>query len=122
MGVSRWSHLFGDVLASVQAGWRLSTAAFVSVGAPSLRTGCHTASLLGRPAACWKAHFESVERCCSAAVQASDFLIAIAEPVCRPECMHEYSLTPHSLYAAVSVGLQVLILAVWTSEPVRALS
>lgn len=37
--------------------------------------------------------------------QAYDFLIAIAEPICRPECMHEYKLTPHSLYAAVSVGL-----------------
>ena len=37
--------------------------------------------------------------------QAYDFLIAIAEPVCRPECVHEYQLTPHSLYAAVSVGL-----------------
>jgi len=37
--------------------------------------------------------------------QAYDFLIAIAEPVCRPECVHEYVLTPHSLYAAVSVGL-----------------
>ncbi|RVW43250.1 DNA repair helicase XPB2 [Vitis vinifera] len=35
--------------------------------------------------------------------QAYDFLIAIAEPVCRPESMHEYNLTPHSLYAAVSV-------------------
>ncbi|KAL0662523.1 hypothetical protein Bca4012_099360 [Brassica carinata] len=34
--------------------------------------------------------------------QAYDFLIAIAEPVCR----HEYNLTPHSLYAAVSVGLE----------------
>ncbi len=39
-------------------------------------------------------------------VQAYDFLIAIAEPVCRPECVHEYMLTPHSLYAAVSVGLE----------------
>ncbi|PKA66278.1 DNA repair helicase XPB1 [Apostasia shenzhenica] len=38
--------------------------------------------------------------------QAYDFLIAIAEPVCRPEFMHEYNLTPHSLYAAVSVGLE----------------
>ena len=37
--------------------------------------------------------------------QAYDFLIAVAEPVCRPECVHEYQLTPHSLYAAVSVGL-----------------
>ncbi|KAG2449987.1 hypothetical protein HYH02_000091 [Chlamydomonas schloesseri] len=38
--------------------------------------------------------------------QAYDFLIAISEPVCRPEAMHEYQLTPHSLYAAVSVGLE----------------
>mmetsp|Transcript_11033 Transcript_11033/g.28299 ORF Transcript_11033/g.28299 Transcript_11033/m.28299 type:complete len:786 (+) Transcript_11033:231-2588(+) len=37
--------------------------------------------------------------------QATDFLIAIAEPVCRPEFIHEYMITPHSLYAAVSVGL-----------------
>lgn len=26
--------------------------------------------------------------------------------LCRPESMHEYNLTPHSLYAAVSVGLE----------------
>ncbi|KAI3903647.1 hypothetical protein MKW98_032301 [Papaver atlanticum] len=38
--------------------------------------------------------------------QAVDFLIAIAEPVCRPELLHEYNLTPHSLYAAVSIGLE----------------
>ncbi|EFJ20937.1 hypothetical protein SELMODRAFT_418040 [Selaginella moellendorffii] len=38
--------------------------------------------------------------------QAYDFLIAVAEPVCRPEHMHEYNLTPHSLYAAVSFGLE----------------
>ncbi|XP_038688445.1 general transcription and DNA repair factor IIH helicase subunit XPB1 isoform X2 [Tripterygium wilfordii] len=38
--------------------------------------------------------------------QAYDFLIAIAEPICRLESMHEYNLTPHSLYAAVSVGLE----------------
>ncbi len=38
--------------------------------------------------------------------QAYDFLIACAEPVCRPESVHEYLLTPHSLYAAVSVGLE----------------
>jgi DNA excision repair protein ERCC-3 len=37
--------------------------------------------------------------------QAYDFLIAIAEPVSRPEVIHEYALTVHSLYAAVSVGL-----------------
>ncbi|CDW57009.1 DNA excision repair protein haywire [Trichuris trichiura] len=38
--------------------------------------------------------------------QAHDFLIAIAEPLCRPEFIHEYQLTAYSLYAAVSVGLQ----------------
>lgn len=37
---------------------------------------------------------------------ATDFLIAIAEPVSRPSHIHEYKLTPHSLYAAVSVGLK----------------
>ena len=36
---------------------------------------------------------------------ATDFLVAVAEPVCRPATLHEYMLTPHSLYAAVSVGL-----------------
>lgn len=39
------------------------------------------------------------------AEQAQDFLIAIAEPVSRPAFIHEYRLTPYSLYAAVSVGL-----------------
>jgi DNA excision repair protein ERCC-3 len=37
--------------------------------------------------------------------QASDFLIAIAEPISRPKYMHEYQITSYSLYAAVSVGL-----------------
>lgn len=35
---------------------------------------------------------------------AHDFLIAISEPVSRPEFIHEYRLTAYSLYAAVSVG------------------
>ncbi|KAG6055453.1 transcription factor TFIIH complex ERCC-3 subunit [Claviceps sp. LM77 group G4] len=39
------------------------------------------------------------------AEQAQDFLITIAEPLSRPTFMHEYALTTHSLYAAVSVGL-----------------
>ncbi|KAH8591463.1 P-loop containing nucleoside triphosphate hydrolase protein [Bisporella sp. PMI_857] len=39
------------------------------------------------------------------ASQAQDFLTTIAEPLSRPTFLHEYSLTPHSLYAAVSVGL-----------------
>lgn len=37
--------------------------------------------------------------------QAQDFLTTIAEPLSRPTFLHEYKLTPHSLYAAVSVGL-----------------
>ncbi|KAI9597860.1 P-loop containing nucleoside triphosphate hydrolase protein [Syncephalis fuscata] len=36
----------------------------------------------------------------------SGFLTAIAEPVSRPSHLHEYRLTPYSLYAAVSVGLE----------------
>ncbi|KAJ6233883.1 DNA repair helicase xpb1-like [Anaeramoeba flamelloides] len=37
--------------------------------------------------------------------QATDFLIAISDPVSRPELVHEYHLTTYSLYAAVSIGL-----------------
>ncbi|UPK97857.1 hypothetical protein LCI18_008792 [Fusarium solani-melongenae] len=36
---------------------------------------------------------------------ATDFLVTIAEPKSRPAFLHEYIMTPHSLYAAVSVGL-----------------
>ncbi|KAJ4275773.1 DNA repair helicase RAD25 [Fusarium oxysporum] len=36
---------------------------------------------------------------------ATDFLVIIAEPQSRPAFLHEYKITPHSLYAAVSVGL-----------------
>ncbi|RFU33454.1 hypothetical protein B7463_g2860, partial [Scytalidium lignicola] len=39
------------------------------------------------------------------AAHAQDFLTTIAEPLSRPNFLHEYALTPHSLYAAVSVGL-----------------
>lgn len=38
--------------------------------------------------------------------QAYDFLIMIAEPVSRPEHIHEYKLTAASLYAAASIGLE----------------
>ncbi|EFC50312.1 predicted protein [Naegleria gruberi] len=37
--------------------------------------------------------------------QAYDFLVAVAEPVSRPENLHEYVLTEYSLYAAVSIGM-----------------
>ncbi|KAL9655405.1 hypothetical protein ABK040_011246 [Willaertia magna] len=36
---------------------------------------------------------------------AYDFLVAVAEPVSRPENLHEYVLTEYSLYAAVSIGM-----------------
>ncbi|RDL40925.1 p-loop containing nucleoside triphosphate hydrolase [Venustampulla echinocandica] len=39
------------------------------------------------------------------ATHAQDFLTTVAEPLSRPSFLHEYALTPHSLYAAVSVGL-----------------
>jgi DNA excision repair protein ERCC-3 len=37
---------------------------------------------------------------------AYDFLVAIAEPVARPEFMHQYKLTPYSLYAAVATNIE----------------
>ncbi|KAI6191482.1 General transcription and DNA repair factor IIH helicase subunit XPB [Aphelenchoides bicaudatus] len=37
---------------------------------------------------------------------AHNFLVTVAEPVCRPEFVHEYKLTAYSLYAAVSIGWQ----------------
>lgn len=36
---------------------------------------------------------------------AYDFLVAIAEPVARPEFVHEYKVTPYSLYAAVATNI-----------------
>jgi DNA excision repair protein ERCC-3 len=38
-------------------------------------------------------------------VSAYDFLVAIAEPVARPEFVHQYKLTPYSLYAAVATNI-----------------
>ncbi|KAL3800007.1 hypothetical protein ACHAWO_004685 [Cyclotella atomus] len=38
--------------------------------------------------------------------KAYDFLVAIAEPVARPEHIHEYKLTPYSLYAAVATNIE----------------
>ena len=37
---------------------------------------------------------------------AQDFLIAIAEPKSRPNFIHEYQMTPYSLYAGTSIGLE----------------
>jgi DNA excision repair protein ERCC-3 len=37
---------------------------------------------------------------------AYDFLVAIAEPVTRPEFIHQYKLTPLSLYAAVATQIE----------------
>lgn len=37
---------------------------------------------------------------------AYDFLVAIAEPVARPEYIHTYKLTPYSLYAAVATNIE----------------
>lgn len=47
----------------------------------------------------------TLERFSPLAAQAQDFLTTVAEPLSRPEFLHEYQLTAHSLYAAVSVGL-----------------
>jgi len=37
--------------------------------------------------------------------QACDFMIAISDPVTRPQYVHEYVITQYSLYAAASLGL-----------------
>lgn len=39
-------------------------------------------------------------------LSAYDFLVAIAEPVARPEFLHQYKLTPYSLYAAVATNIE----------------
>ena len=46
---------------------------------------------------------------------AYDFLVAVAEPVARPEFLHEYKVTPYSLYAAVATNID-------TESIVRVLS
>lgn len=33
-----------------------------------------------------------------------DFLVAISEPDARPQRIHEYQITQHSLFAAASMG------------------
>ena len=38
--------------------------------------------------------------------QATDFLTAIAEPLSRPQFIHEYYITDSSLYGAVSIGFE----------------
>ena len=40
------------------------------------------------------------------AARCADFLIAIADPVTRPQFIHEYQITSYSLYAAASLGLE----------------
>jgi len=35
----------------------------------------------------------------------SEFLVAIAEPLCRPKHVHQYQITVFSLYAAISLGM-----------------
>lgn len=49
--------------------------------------------------------FIVLERFHPLAEKAQDFLVTIAEPKSRPTHLHEYALTTHSLYAAVSMGL-----------------
>lgn len=55
----------------------------------------------------WVCHDGSIilEAFSPLAPSAIDFLITISEPVSRPIRMHEYKLTPYSLFAAVAVGM-----------------
>ena len=39
------------------------------------------------------------------ALMAQEFLVTVAEPLSRPTYLHEYVMTVHSLYTAISVGL-----------------
>jgi hypothetical protein len=48
--------------------------------------------------------------------QAYDFLVAISEPVARPEFVHEYKLTPFSLYAAVATNIDTESIVVRRNE------
>ena len=41
------------------------------------------------------------------AAQVADFLIAVSEPVSRPQLMHEYQITALSLNAAIANGIDV---------------
>ena len=50
-------------------------------------------------------HFIYLESFSPLYKQATDFLIAISQPVSRPTHIHKYQLTKNSLYAAVSVQL-----------------
>jgi len=43
---------------------------------------------------------------------AYDFLIGIAEPVCRPHVIHEYKITPYSLFAAVRYEVWCFVMLV----------
>ena len=43
-------------------------------------------------------------------LQAYDFLVAISEPVARPEYLHQYRLTPYSLYAAVATNIETSVI------------
>lgn len=38
---------------------------------------------------------------------ASDFLVTVAEPVSRPENIHEFQITVFSLYAAIGIGMTI---------------
>ena len=56
---------------------------------------------------CWTAPDGTIylEAFHSLYASAYDFLVAISEPVARPEFLHEYKLTPYSLYAAVATNI-----------------
>jgi DNA excision repair protein ERCC-3 len=41
---------------------------------------------------------------------AYDFLVAVSEPISRPEFIHQYKLTPYSLYAAVATNIETSVI------------
>lgn len=94
------------------------------------RSGCDFTALTpkhdhhNRPLWVQGDHFVVLESYHPLAHQAQDFLVTVAEPISRPHFLHEYHLTPHSLYAAVSVGLDpediISTLELFSKTPVPA--
>lgn len=78
---------------------------------PSAETGADFSNLKLKPdhsaRPCWTCPDGAIylEAFHSLYNSAYDFLVAIAEPVARPEFLHEYRLTPYSLYAAVATNI-----------------
>ena len=94
--------------------------ALTSIGKPKTGTGLELVSSVGADFSNMTLKHDHISRPCWTCpdgniyleafhdlyIQAYDFLVAIAEPVARPEFVHQYKLTPYSLYAAVATNIE----------------